>query len=304
MPERTARSYAALSIATAVVTIILKLAAWKMTRSVGLLSDAAESLVNLVAAVIAFWALSVAARPPDEGHPHGHTKAEYFASAAEGFLIFVAAVWIGVAAWGRLRAPQALESVSVGLAVSVAATALNGGVAVILLRAGARLHSITLRADGRHLITDVWTSVGVIVAVLLVKLTGWLLLDPLIAFAVAINILWAGWKLIRESGLALIDAALPEDEQKHVAEALAAFQARGILFHAIRTRVAGPRRFVSMHVLVPGAWTVQKGHELCEEVEAAVRDVLPRTTVLTHLEPREDPVSWDDRGLDREGSPR
>jgi len=298
--ERSARSYAALSIGTAVVTIVLKLAAWKLTRSVGLLSDAAESLVNLVAAIIAFWALSVAARPPDEGHPHGHTKAEYFASAAEGFLIFVAAVWIGVAAWGRLRAPQPLESVSLGLAVSLAATALNGGVAAILLGAGRRLHSITLRADGKHLMTDVWTSVGVIVAVLLVKVTGWLILDPLIAFAVAINILWAGWKLIRESGLALIDAALPEEEQRQVAEALSPFQANGILFHAIRTRVAGPRRFVSLHVLVPGNWSVQQGHDLCEKVEAAVRDLLPQTTVLTHLEPREDPVSWDDRGLDRE----
>jgi len=298
--ERSARFYAALSIGTAVVTIVLKLAAWKLTRSVGLLSDAAESLVNLVAAIIAFWALSVAARPPDEGHPHGHTKAEYFASAAEGFLIFVAAVWIGVAAWGRLRAPQPLESVSLGLAVSLAATALNGGVAAILLGAGRRLHSITLRADGKHLMTDVWTSVGVIVAVLLVKVTGWLILDPLIAFAVAINILWAGWKLIRESGLALIDAALPEEEQRQVAEALSPFQANGILFHAIRTRVAGPRRFVSLHVLVPGNWSVQQGHDLCEKVEAAVRDLLPQTTVLTHLEPREDPVSWDDRGLDRE----
>lgn len=298
--ERSARSYAALSIATAVATITLKIAAWKMTGSVGLLSDAAESVVNLVAAVIAFWALSVAARPPDEGHPHGHTKAEYFASAAEGFLIFAAAVWICVAAWGRLKAPQPLERVSMGLAVSLAATALNGAVAAILLAAGRRLHSITLRADGRHLLTDVWTSIGVVVALILVRWTGWLRLDPLIAIAVAINILWAGWRLIRESGLALIDAALPDDEQHHVAEALSSFQAKGILFHAIRTRVAGPRRFVSLHVLVPGAWTVQKGHETCELVEAAIREALPRTTVLTHLEPREDPVSWDDRGLDRE----
>jgi len=300
VPERSARSYAALSIATAVVTILLKLAAWKLTQSVGLLSDAAESVVNLAAAVIAFWALSVAARPPDEGHPHGHTKAEYFASAAEGFLIFVAAVWIAVAAWGRLHSPQPLERISIGLAVSAVATALNGAVAAVLLSAGRRLHSITLRADGKHLLTDVWTSVGVIAAVLLVQVTGWLILDPLIAFAVALNILWAGWKLIRESGLALIDAALPDEEQKHVAEALAPFQAKGTLFHAIRTRVAGPRRFVSMHVLVPGEWTVQQGHDLCEKVEAAVREALPRTTVLTHLEPREDPVSWDDRGLDRE----
>jgi cation diffusion facilitator family transporter len=271
-----------------------------MTRSVGLLSDAAESVVNLFAAIIAFWALSVAARPPDEGHPHGHTKAEYFASAAEGFLIFAAAVWIGVAAWSRLRAPQPLERISVGLAISLAATVLNGGVAVVLLAAGRRLHSITLRADGKHLLTDVWTSLGVVVAVLLVHFTGWLVVDPLIAFAVAVNILWAGWKLIRESGLALIDAALPEEEQQQVADALSPFQAKGILFHAIRTRVAGPRRFVSLHVLVPGGWTVQQGHDLCEEIEAAVREALPRATVLTHLEPREDPVSWEDRGLDRD----
>lgn len=296
---RSARSYAAISIATAVVTIALKLLAWKLTNSVGLLSDAAESVVNLVAAVIAFWALSVAARPPDEGHPHGHSKAEYFASAAEGFLIFVAALWIVIAALGRLQAPRPLERVSIGLAVSVAASLVNGVVAMVLLKAGKRLHSVTLRADGKHLMTDVWTSAGVVVAVLLVQLTGWLPLDPLIAIAVALNILWAGWKLIRESGIALIDAALPEDEQKAVAEALAAFQEKGILFHAIRTRVAGPRRFVTMHVLVPGGWTVQQGHDLCEKVESAVREVLPLTTVLTHLEPREDPVSWDDRGLDR-----
>ena len=194
---------------------------------------------------------------------------------------------------------QPLEHVSVGLAVSAVASVANGLVAWILLRAGRRLHSITLRADAKHLLTDVWTSIGVIVAVFLVQWTGWLRLDPIIAIGVAVNILWAGWKLIRESGIALIDAALPDDEQKHVAEALSLFQAKGILFHAIRTRVAGTRRFVSMHVLVPGGWTVQQGHDLCEKVEAAVRDVLPQTTVLTHLEPREDPVSWDDRGLDR-----
>jgi cation diffusion facilitator family transporter len=296
---RSARSYALLSIATAVVTIALKLVAWKLTGSVGLFSDAAESVVNLVAAVIAFWALTVAAKPPDEGHPHGHSKAEYFASAAEGFLIFAAAVWICVAAWGRLQSPVPLERVSVGLAVSAVASVANGVVAWILFRAGRRLRSITLTADAKHLLTDVWTSVGVIVAVVLVQWTGWLRLDPIIAIGVAVNILWAGWKLIRESGLALIDAALPEEEQKLVAGALSGFQAKGILFHAIRTRVAGPRRFVSMHVLVPGGWTVQRGHDLCEEVEAAIRDALPLTTVLTHLEPREDPVSWDDRGLDR-----
>ena len=300
MPERSARSYAALSIGTAVVTILLKLAAWRMTRSVGLLSDAAESVVNLVAAIIAFWALSVAARPPDEGHPHGHTKAEYFASAAEGFLIFAAAVWIGVAAWSRLRAPQPLERISTGLAVSLAATALNGGVAVILLAAGRRLHSITLRADGKHLLTDVWTSLGVVVAVLLVHFTGWLVVDPLIAFAVAVNILWAGWKLIRESGLALIDAALPEDEQRQVADALSPFQAKGILFHAIRTRVAGPRTVRLPPRPRAGRLDGPAGPRSLRGNRSRRARSPSRTTVLTHLEPREDPVSWEDRGLDRD----
>jgi cation diffusion facilitator family transporter len=295
----SARSYAVLSIATAVVTIALKLLAWKLTDSVGLLSDAAESVVNLVAAVIAFWALSLAARPPDEGHPHGHSKAEYFASAAEGFLIFAAALWIVIAASERLRSPQPLERVSIGLAISVSASLVNGAVAVALLSAGRRLHSVTLLADGKHLLTDVWTSGGVVVAVLLVQWTGWLRLDPIIAIAVALNILWTGWKLIRESGTALIDAALPGEEQTSVAGALAAFQEQGIVFHAIRTRVAGHRRFVSMHVLVPGGWTVQKGHDLCERIESAVREALPRATVITHLEPLEDPVSWQDLGLDR-----
>jgi cation diffusion facilitator family transporter len=298
--ERPARFYAWVSIGAAIATIALKAAAWKLTGSVGLLSDAAESVVNLVAAIIALWALTLAARPPDERHAYGYTKAEYFSSGVEGFLIIAAACGICVAAWGRWRNPQPLTDAWTGIAVSILASAINGGVAVLLLRAGRRMRSITLRADAYHLLTDVWTSAGVIVGIVLVAVTGWLRLDPLIAFAVAVNIVWTGWKLVRDTGTGLLDAGLPEEERKLVTDALAPFQEQGVTFHALRTRVAGTRRFVSMHVLVAGDWTIQRGHDLCEEIEAAVRKALPQTNVFTHLEPREDPVSWDDRKLDRD----
>jgi cation diffusion facilitator family transporter len=298
-PLRSPRFYAKLSIAAAIVTIGLKLLAWRWTGSVGLLSDAAESIVNLIAALIALWALSVAARPPDDRHDYGYSKAEYFSSGAEGFMIVAAAVGILLAAWERWQNPRPIVNAGVGIAVSAAASAINGAVAMILLRAGRRLRSITLTADGRHLLTDVWTSLGVIAGILLVEATGWLRLDPLIAAGVAVQIVWTGWRLLRETGLGLLDSALPEDERREVTEALAPFQDEGILFHAIRTRVAGTRRFISMHVLMPGDWTIQRGHDLCEAIEAALRERLPGANVFTHLEPREDPVSWDDRKLDR-----
>jgi cation diffusion facilitator family transporter len=296
---RSPRFYAALSIAAAVVTIALKMAAWRLTGSVGLLSDAAESVVNLAAALIALWALTVAARPPDDAHAFGYSKAEYFSSGAEGFLILAAAAGIAIAAWERWQAPRPLTEVGVGVAVSAAATIVNGAVALVLLRAGRRLRSITLRADGHHLLTDVWTSIGVLAGIGLVAVTGWLRLDPIIAMLVAANVVWTGWKLVRETGSGLLDVSLPEDERQVVTAALAPFQEDGILFHAIRTRTAGTRRFISLHVLVPGSWTIQRGHDLCEDIEASVRRALPQSNVFTHLEPREDPVSWDDRGLDR-----
>ena len=296
---RSARFYAWLSIAAAVFTIGLKLTAWKVTGSVGMLSDAAESVVNLVAALIALWALTVADRPPDARHAFGYTKAEYFSSGVEGFLIIGAAAGIAVAAWERWKNPQPIQDAWLGVGVSLAASAINGWAAAVLLSAGRRLRSITLTADGHHLLTDVWTSAGVILGIVLVALTGWQRLDPLIAAAVAVNIVFTGWRLVRETGLGLLDSALPEDERRAVTEALAPFQDEGILFHAILSRVAGRRRFVTMHVLVPGNWTVQKGHDLCEQIEAAVRRALPGAHAITHLEPREDPVSWEDRGLDR-----
>ena len=296
---RSARSYAWLSIGAAVLTISLKMGAYALTHSVGLLSDAIESCVNLVAAVIAVWALSLAAKPPDAEHSFGHSKAEYFSSAAEGALIIAAAFTIAVQSWGRLFDPQPIEQVGLGLGLSFVATVLNGGVALILLRAGRRLRSITLRADAHHLLTDVWTSIGVVLGIVLVQVTGWLILDPLIALVVALNIVWTGFKLLRETGSGLLDAALPASEQAEISEILQAHEAQGIQFHALRTRAAGSRRFVSFHVLVPGAWTVQQGHDLCETIELAIRRALPETHVATHLEPVEDPSSWADQDLDR-----
>ena len=296
----SARSYITLSIGAAVLTMALKFVAFALTGSVGLLSDALESLVNLAAALIAFWALTLAARPADEEHHYGHSKAEYFASGIEGALIVLAAVSIAFAAWPRLIHPQPLEQVGIGLVIAVAGAAINGGVSVVLAQAGRRLRSVSLQADSRHLWTDVWTTGGVLVGVALVVITGWLILDPIIAFLVAANIIWTGVKLLRESGLGLMDTALPPADQRLIAEVQATYRARGIEFHALRTRRSGTRRFVSMHVLVPGDWTVKRGHDLCEEVEMALHAVLPETTVFTHLEPREDPAAWQDTELDRQ----
>ena len=299
MSTRSARSYVTLSIGAAILTIALKFGAYLLTGSVGLFSDAAESVVNLIAALVALWALTLAERPPDEEHAFGHSKAEYFSSGLEGALILVAAVSIGVAAWNRLLAPQPLDHVGLGLLLTLVASGINGSVALILLRAGKRLRSIALRADAHHLLTDVWTSGGVVLGIALVQLTGWLILDPVIALLVAVNIVWAGIRLLRETGYGLLDSALPANEQQIIATTLLRYEEKGILFLALRTRVAGARRFVSLHVLVPGKWTVQCGHDLCEEIELAISRALPSTNVMTHLEPLEDPVSWEDQDLER-----
>ncbi len=295
----SAPSYALVSVAAAVVTLALKLVAWHLTGSVGLLSDAIESLVNLLAALVAFWALTIANRPADPKHAFGHTKAEYLASGFEGMAIIAAAAWIGATAVDRIQHLRPLTDIGTGLLVSVAASAVNGAVAVALLRAARRHDSITLRADAWHLLTDVWTSAGVLVGVALVWLTGWLVLDPVVALLVAANIVWTGMKLLRETGHGLLDRALHEEDQKAIDAVLDCYRARGLEFHEIRTRVAGPRRFVQMHVLVPGAWTVQQGHDLLEEIEKELVAALPRLCVMTHLEPLEDPASWNDEGLER-----
>lgn len=299
MADRAATFYAGISIVAAVVTIGLKVFAWKITGSVGLLSDAAESCVNLLAALVALWALWRASQPADAIYSFGQTKAEYLSSGFEGLMILAAAVAIAVAAVERFKNPQPIENVGLGLGISVLASGVNGGVAMLLLPAGKRLRSMALRADAQHLLTDVWTSAGVLVGVLLVKLTGWLVLDPVVALLVAANIVWTAMRLLQETGHGLLDRAIADDEQAAIAILLERFHARGVVIHGLRTRAAGPRRFVQMHVLVPGAWSVKRGHDICEEIERAVTGALPGSTVTTHLEPLEDPSSWDDRGLDR-----
>jgi cation diffusion facilitator family transporter len=289
-----------LSVAAAVATISLKTVAWLLTGSVGLLSDAAESVVNLVAAIVALLALRWAAKPEDEDHAYGHDKAESFSAGVEGALIFVAAAAIAVTATARLLDPQPIESVGLGLAVSAAASAINLAVALVLLRAGRAHRSITLEADGRHLMADVWTSAGVIAGVAAVALTGWERLDAIIALLVAVNILVTGSKLVRRSIGGLMDQALSEPELQTIRQVLKPFETDGVRFHALRTRQAGRRAFISTHVLVPRAWTVQRGHDEAERVEAALRDRLPYATVFTHLEPLEDPRSYDDTTLDRQ----
>lgn len=297
---RSARFYAVLSIAAAVVTIGLKFGAYLLTGSVGLFSDAAESVVNLVAAVAALWALTLAARPPDEEHAFGHNKAEYFSSGLESALILIAAAMIATTSVPRLFEPRPLENVGIGLTITLVAAAINGGVALILLRAGRRLRSITLEADARHLLTDVWTSGGVVLGVLVVGLTGWLVLDPVIALVVAANIVRTGVRLLRDTGQGLLDRALPEGDLARIQKALSRYEERGIRFHALRTRAAGQRSFISMHVLVPGGWTVKRGHDLAEAIEDDIAQYLPQSTFFIHVEPSEDPASFDDQNLDRQ----
>ncbi len=291
--------FAWLSIAAAIVTIAMKSLAYALTGSVGLLSDALESLVNLVAALMALWMLVLAARPADEDHAYGHTKAEYFSSGVEGALILLAAASICWTAVERLQHPQPLEKVGFGLAVSVLASGVNFGVARVLLTAARRYRSITLEADAKHLLTDVWTSAGVLVGVGAVALTGWERLDPLVALAVAANIVWSGVHLIQRSAHGLLDVAVCEADRRAVGEVLELYRAQGIGFHALRTRQAGARAFIDCHVLVPPQWTVKQGHDLVEEVERDIRARVAGAHVFTHLEPLGDPASDADQALDR-----
>ncbi len=293
-----ARQFALLSIAAALATIGLKALAWWLTGSVGLLSDALEGTVNLVGATAMLAMLTVAALPPDDEHAYGYSKAEYFASGLEGTLILAAAILIAFAAVERLFHPQPLEHVGIGLAVSAAASFINYLVARRLFEAGRRYKSIALEADAQHLMTDVWTSAGVIAGVAAVAATGWLVLDPLIALAVAANIVWTGVKLVRRSAKGLLDHALPPEERQRLDAVLDRFRAQGLDFHAVRTRQAGARAFISLHVLVPAQWTVAQGHDMAHRVDHEIRAALPGATVLTHVEPLGDPESYRDGNLD------
>lgn len=299
MPTSLER-YAWLSIGAALATIALKTLAWWLTGSLGLLSDAMESLVNLAAAILALSMLRLAVSPANKHYPHGRSKAEYFAAGVEGALIIVAACAIVWAAIPRVMEPVPLQTPFLGIALTAVASGINLAVGMALVRAGRANDSITLEADGRHLLTDVWTSAGVIVAVALVALTGWLRLDPLIALAVAAHIVWAGLGLLRRSVAGLLDPAIAGGEQEEIAKLFAEYSRRyGVSFHALRTRQAGARRFVSFHLLVPDEWTVAQAHRLSEEIEARIRALVPNASLLAHIEPISDPSSYDDQGLDR-----
>jgi len=294
------RKFAWLSIGAAIATIGLKTGAYFLTGSVGLLSDAIESLVNLAGAVMALTMLTIAARPADEGHVYGHSKAEYFASVTEGVLILGAAIGIMTTAIQRLLDPRPLEQLGIGLAISIVASLVNFIVSRILLNAGRQRHSITLEADAHHLMTDVWTSVGVIVGVAVAGFTGLNILDPIIAILVALNIVWTGFLLIRRSVSGLMDEALPESDQQMIREVMDKYRKIGVDFHALRTRQAAARRFMSVHVLVPGDTTVHDAHHIVEDFEKDIRSALGGVvTVFTHLEPAEDELSMEDMHLDR-----
>lgn len=309
-PQKSLTLYGWLSIMAAVSTIALKSYAYLLTGSVGLLSDALESLINLVAAVIMLIVLTISARPPDDTHAYGHEKIEYFSSGAEGIMILLAAFSIGFAAWERLWNPQLLHQLDLGIAVSVFASLINLFVARILIGVGRSRQSITLEADGKHLMTDVWTTVGILIGIAVISvanrfevtlnfakqlgLSGWEILDPIIAIGVALHIVWAGLQLIRRTVAGLLDAALSAEEIAEIVAVMEQFVVSdGIAYHALRTRYAGARRFMSVHVLVPGGWTVQQGHDLLESMERQIMDKFDNIDIDTHLEPIEDLASWE-----------
>jgi cation diffusion facilitator family transporter len=292
--------FAWISIAAAVLTISLKLGAYWLTNSVGLLSDALESLVNLVSAIIALIALRIATRPADEEFTYGYSKIEFFSSGFEGGMILIAAGSIAFTAIQRLAHPQPVEQIGLGLLISVIASLINLGASRVLAQAGKRYNSLTLEADARHLMTDVVTTGGVIIGVGLVSVTGLGIIDPLIALLVAANILWTGFHLLRHAYLGLMDVSLPNERLAEIDGVLKEYQSQGIQFHALRTRSAAARSFVSMHILVPSAWSVKRAHKVAEQVETRVRALLPQASVFTHIEPVEDPASWQDNELEKD----
>jgi cation diffusion facilitator family transporter len=303
MQPKSLKKFIYLAIAAAVATISLKLFAYFLTGSVGLFSDALESGVNLIAAVVALFMITLAEKPADEEHAYGHYKAEYFSSAIEGGLIVIAAFSIIWSAVPRIIHPQPLENVGIGLLVSFGASAINLAVGLILIKQGKKNHSITLEADGKHLMTDVYTSIGVLIGIVVVKLSGWLVLDGIVAIGVALNIIWTGYQLMRRSALGLLDSSIPEAERLKIANALDTYKDQNLEYHSLMTRQAGQRKFVSLHVLLPGKMSIQEGHDLVEKIERNIRELFDApVTVFTHLEPVEDPVSMQDIGIDRRDS--
>jgi cation diffusion facilitator family transporter len=299
-PRANLTRFAWISIAAAVLTIALKLGAYWLTNSVGLLSDALESLVNLATAIVALIALRIATRPADEEFSFGYSKVEFFSTGFEGGMILLAAVSIAFTAIQRMIHPQPLEQIGFGLLISVIASSINLGVSRLLAQAGKQHGSITLQADARHLMTDVITTGGVIIGVGLVSVTGLSFLDPIIALLVAANILFTGFHLLRESYQGLMDMSLPSEDMTQIQDILQTYASDGIKFHSLRTRSAAARKFVSLHILVPGVWSVRQGHDFAEEIEKRIHQGFPQVAVFTHIEPIEDPASWEDSQLEKE----
>lgn len=296
-PNQSKRSnltrFAWLSVGVAILTIGLKTAAYFLTGSVGLLSDAMESIVNLVGAGMALAMLTIAARPPDKNHAYGHSKAEYFSSGIEGTLILIASISIAYTAIERILNPRPLEQIGIGLLVSTGASLANLAVSLILQRAGRNYNSISLTSNGKHLMTDVITSGGVLIGVGATAFSGWQILDSIVAILVAINILWTGFGIIRNSVSGLMDSALPSVDLEKIDNALATYTKEGIQVHALRTRQSASMKFISMHILVPGDWSVEKGHKLITQIETDITSVIPDSIVFTHLEPINTPLDHE-----------
>jgi cation diffusion facilitator family transporter len=301
MVTTSLKKFVYISIAAAILTISLKLIAYLLTNSVGILSDALESCVNLVAAVVALIMIKLAEKPPDQEHEFGHNKAEYFSSAIEGGLIVLAAFSIIWSAVPRIIHPQPLENVGVGLLVAVAASLINLAASNILVKNGKKYNSITLEADGKHLMTDVLTSGGVLLGIGLIKVTGWMRLDGIVAVGVALNIIWTGYQLLKRSALGLLDTSFPKEEMDSIRRVLEKYGQQNIQYHSLMTRQSGQRKFILVHILMPGKMNIQQGHNLAEKIENDLRELFPntQTTVFTHLEPIEDPVSMLDISIDR-----
>lgn len=299
MDKLAPQQLALISIFASIFVIVIKYISYYVSGSVSLLSDAMESLVNLATALITFFMVRLAFQPPDKEHMYGHTKAEYFSSILEGLFILLAALAIIYTAILRIINPQPLQKIEIGLLLSLIASAVNFTVGRILINQGRKRHSIALEADGAHLMTDVITSGGVFLGLIIVSITKISTLDPIIAILVAVQIIVTGIKIINKSVSGFMDVAISPNELNVISDEFARHEKKGIQFHGLRTRQSGTRRFISFHVLVPGNWTIKKGHSLVEEIEAHIRKHIAFTTITTHLEPIEDPVSWKDTNLDR-----
>lgn len=301
MKPQSLKKFIYVSIAASVVTIILKFIAYQKTGSISFFSDALESFVNFFAAIIALILLHISEKPADKDHVYGHGKAEYFSSAIEGALILVAAFSIIYTSVNRIIEPQPLENITIGTIYSLIAAIINFLVGQILLRHGRMFNSPVLEADGKHLLSDVLTSVGVIIGILLVKYTGLYILDPIIAIGVALHIVYVGYKLIARSAGGLMDASIPKEEIIQIKEYLNSLKGRSFDYHSLMTRQAGQRRFITFHLLIPGRLSVKEGHDFAEEIEQTIENMFGAyvTTVTSHIEPIEDPLSMNDLSIDR-----